>query len=1066
MCVVTCLSSLGTIAEEPSALKATPEEFEWFEREIRPLLAEHCFSCHSSTVEHPKGGLRLDSRAGLMAGGDSGPAAIAGDVDGSMIVDAVQRTTLEMPPDKPLNPREQAKIIRWVKLGLPWPEAQVENVSSDSWVEQRASVHWAWQPPQYQAPPVLADDHWSRRPLDRFIASELAANAVAPTVSCEPNTFLRRLSFDLTGLPPTSDDVVQASNEFGEATYVQLVDRLLSSPQFGVHWGRHWLDLVRYSETLGHEFDHPVRNAWQYRDATIDGLNTDMSYADFVREHIAGDQLAKPRIHPLTGVNQSLAATGWWWMGDSIHAPVDIRGDWAARIDNQIDVMSKAFMGMTISCARCHDHKFDAISLNDYYGLSGVMKSSRRVYRPTDPFNKIARHESAVAARVVQADALARDVYKVTASKTTELRAWLDAVCQSLRGQPDKLDALLPPASPWFAVRPLLAEDFTAGLSQTRNRLNSHRAEYSQWLSESTPFANFASGMPDGWSVHTATEDAGQLSRLENSQSVTFEWFSSKLPVPAEFGEFSSQRLGRRASVILRSPAFNVERPVVCLKMRGKSAQSSVSVNNYYMHEFTGLLFGDLRKAIDQPADGGWVTHAGDLKKYLGLTAFLSIDDEDASWFELKEVRFADRSPPLEASSLAWELLAGEFSEPAELFDQLESRLLSALGSLSGEQAEGADIGWVRGALELADKVGVALPLTRSDELTSAAEQLQQLDAATPSPTTLIAISEGTPTVSEIAIRGNPATPGDVVPRGCFADLIETPNIGDDSSGRREMAQSMASPRHPLTSRVMVNRIWHHLLGQGLVSSTDNFGVLGGRPSHPQLLDYLSSEFVNHDWSIKWLVREIVLSETYRLSSVPTEEQLQSDADGRLLSHRAVKRLTAESLRDTLLFAADSLSRNLGGASTPVHLNEQMTGRGRPGSSGPLDGGNRRSIYIEVRRNFLDPFLLAFDFPMPATCTGNRNVSNVPAQALGLLNDPLVNEMAKRWTQRVLAIDGPTERISAMFVTALGRQPTSEEISECEAYLEQSAIEGAGDQQVWADLAHVLLNTKEFTYVR
>ncbi len=1070
MCTISFLAHCGAItasADEPTNLpNATAADFEWFEREVRPLLAEHCYSCHSSTVEHPKGGLRLDSLDGILTGGDSGPAAVAGDVTGSAIVQAVQRTSLEMPPDKPLNPRDQAKIERWVKLGLPWPQTTRQNDTLADWATERAAVHWAWQSPPPTSPPQLDDDRWSTKPLDRFVAAELAANKVAPAVPCEPLTLLRRLSFDLTGLPPAADDVAQATEQFAEPDYTQLVDRLLSSPQFGVQWGRHWFDLVRYSESLGHEFDYSIRHAWQYRDATVDGLNTDMSYADFVREHLAGDLLAKPRIHPLTGVNQSLAATTWWWMGDTIHAPVDIKADWAARIDNQIDVMSKAFIGLTISCARCHDHKFDAISLKDYYGLAGVMKSSRRLYHATDPFDRIAQHESIMATQLAQADDLARQAFSESASQTTEVRDWLNTVCQSLRAQPAKLDAWLPTSSPWFAIRPVVNDDFTASLSKARKQLGNQRAEYLKWQAESPLFANFAEGLPAGWTVQTASQNTAPLQLDVQPQSATWDWFAGKLPVPAGLGMFSSQRYGRHAYVTLRSPTFEVQRPVVCLKLQGKSALSVVSVDNYYMHEFTGLLFGDLRKAIDQPSAAGWVTHRGDLNKYLGQPAFLSLEDEGAAWFELQEVRFADRGPPAESSLQAEQLLSDEFSSQAELFDQLESHLAAALERLSSEQADASAISWVHSAMDLADQIGVAFPLPRSRELSETAERLQQLDASAPAPTVLTTIAEGTPCDSEIAIRGNPATLGDVVPRGCFARLIETPTITADSSGRWELAQSLSSPTHPLSSRVIVNRVWHHLLGTGLVSSTDNFGVLGGRPSHPQLLDYLSTEFVRHDWSIKWLVREIVLSQTYRLSSTPTEEQLQSDADGRLLSHRAVKRLTAESLRDSLLATADSLNRNLAGVSIPIHLNEQMTGRGRPGASGPLDGGNRRSLYIEVRRNFLDPLLLAFDFPMPATCTGNRNVSNVPAQALGLLNDPLVNEMANRWTQRILAIKGDAPRITAMFIAALGRQPTTEELAECQAYVSQATGDAAAQQQVWNELAHVLLNTKEFSYVR
>jgi hypothetical protein len=1074
VCLLGLVSRWAVLAADsdqpPAASSAiTPEVLEWFERDVRPLLAEHCYSCHSSTVESPKGGLRLDSREGILEGGDSGPAAVAGNVDDSLIIDAVRRESVEMPPDKPLSARDQATLARWVELGLPWPEAPAGSTTSEGWVRERAAVHWAWHPPQPKSPPDMNEDIWSRRPMDRFIASELAANELAPTAACEPATLLRRLSFDLTGLPPNAQQVTEFNAAFNESSYSQLVDQLLSSPQFGVQWGRHWFDLVRYSETLGHEFDYPVRNAWQYRDATIDAINVDLSYADFVREHLAGDQIPHPRTHPLTGINQSLAATTWWWMGDSVHAPVDIRSDLATRTDNQIDVLSKAFLGMTIACARCHDHKFDAISLKDYYGLVGVIESSRRIYNHTDPLGKITQHQATVAEEVTAADSAARQAYAAVADQPEALREWIETLAQAVRAQPDKLDALLPATNPWFALRPLLVDDFAEGLKQARNRLNSLQSGYARWLEDSTLFADFSQGLPAGWYVQSPGQQSPSIATLARSvqpQPATFEWFHGRLPLPAEGGEFSSQRFGRRAHVTLRSPTFKAERPVICLKMQGKATQSMISVNNYYMHEFTGLLFSDLRKAIDQTTDTGWVTHGGNLNKYLGHPAFISIEDEGEAWFEIQEVRFADRGPPAEPSSLALQSLGGEFTTAAELFDLLDSNLQSSFKSIGSDQLDAAAITWVRSALQLSEALNVDLPLPQAELLSMTANRLQQLDASAPTPTTLTAISEGTPLDSAIAIRGNANQLGDVVPRGCFADLVETPAINQHSSGRWELAQAFTSPTHPLTSRVIVNRVWHHLLGRGLVSSTDNLGVLGGRPTHPALLDYLSTEFVKHDWSIKWLVREIVMSETYRLSSVPTSEQQLHDADGRLWSHRSVKRLTAESLRDTLLATAGSLNRNLAGPSTAIHLTEDMTGRGRPGSSGPLDGDNRRSVFIEVRRNFLDPFLLAFDFPMPSTCTGNRNVSNVPAQALGLSNDPLVEELAQRWAKQLLTLDDPTVRIESMFVTAFGRPPSAEETNECLSLITEAGPAEPQQLQAWIDLAHVLFNAKEFSYVR
>jgi hypothetical protein len=265
----------------------------------------------------------------------------------------------------------------------------------------------------------------------------------------------------------------------------------------------------------------------------------------------------------------------------------------------------------------------------------------------------------------------------------------------------------------------------------------------------------------------------------------------------------------------------------------------------------------------------------------------------------------------------------------------------------------------------------------------------------------------------------------------------------------------------------MVNRVWLHLFGQGLVDSPDNFGLLGGAPSHAELLDFLSLRFMEHDWSVKWLVREICLSRTYRLASLPTAQQSEEDPSARLLSHRRVRRLSAEKLRDAMLTISGSLDRADSGESIPVYLSEQMTGRGRPNQSGPLDAQGRRSIFIEIRRNFLDPFLVAFDQPPPATTVGKRNASNVPAQALSLLNDPLVHELAKRWSRRLCAEHAsPTARVRAMFETALARLPTEKELTDCLAALDAEDSDRQVTEARLAELAHVLLCTKEFQYLQ
>ena len=1033
---------------------------EWFEREVRPLLAERCLSCHSSALEAPKANLKLDRRESAIAGGDSGAAIELGKPAESLLIMAVRGDGVNrMPPDKPLSKPEIATLERWIQLGAPWPERVAASVAiGPDWLKARAQSHWAWQPMQDSTPPTVKNIAWPTRPLDAYLLSKLDSLGIEPASEATPIQILRRLSFDLTGLPPSAELLASFaaidktdSREFGIA-FDAALERLMASPEFGVTWGRHWFDLVRYCETLGHEFDYPIRHAWRYRDAVIDALNDDLSYATFVTEHLAGDQVAQPRRHPRTQINQSLALTGWWWMGEGLHAPVDIWNDEATRIDNQIEVYSKAFLGLTVACARCHDHKFDPVSAADYTSLVGVMQSSRRTYSVDDPQGKLVAHNQQLAQAVEQSVAqAARGAAGLSVSEQA-VTEWLNQLIERLRAKPEEMAKSFVPGNPLFTLR-LLAEStddlqFNQRRRATLDSLHNKQTAYAKWLSESELYADFSKGLPQGWYVEAAD------SRLAKacSQPPTFLPLDPAAALPSPAGRFVSHALGKQQQLSLRSPTFDVNHPIVALRMRGKSAQSTVMVDNYFMIEFHGLLFGDLRKPIDQPNDWGWVVHGGDLKKYLGHPAYISIDDDENAWFELAEVRLCDAPPPEVVNEQVVECL-----ESSTTIDQLKARIVTSLLNWRDTADRGHEM--LRAAILESQRFEVTLPAGLAPQVDRA--KLEAMAAATPAPSRLLGIHEGTPRDAVQFVRGNPHRRGDTVHRSDLQALggavIDNPN----SSGRLELARSLTTGKHPLAGRVMVNRIWLQLFGQGLVDSPDNFGLLGGAPSHLELLDHLTLRFEEHDWSIKWLVREICSSRAYRLSSLPTQAHTELDPNSRYLSHRLVRRLSAEKLRDTLLAISGSLDRAQGGESIKVHLTEQMSGRGRPGASGPLDGAGRRAVYVEVRRNFLDPFLVAFDQPPPATTVGKRNMSNVPAQALSLLNAPLVHEMAKRWSQRVLAQStDPNSQVRAMFTTAFSREPSAEEIESCRELL------GDGSAEKLAELAHVLMCSKEFQYLQ
>ena len=356
----------------------TPEQVEFFERKIRPVLAEQCYSCHSHSGEKLKANLFLDSREDILKGGDTGPAMVVGQPEKSLLVEAVGygNPDLQMPPKKRLSAEQVADLTAWVRDGAPWPiEAPKTAQRSGFDLQKRKSEHWCWQPVVPVAPPRVSDPSWPLVGADHFILDRLNRAGMKPAPPAGREALLRRVTFDLTGLPPTPAEIDAFLADTSSTAWSTVVDRLLASPRFGERWARHWLDLVRYAETRGHEFDPAIPNAWQYRDYVIRSLNQDVPYNQWVREHLAGD-LIPARLNPASGANESVLGTGFWFLGEEVHSPVDIRQDETDRLDNRIDVMGKTFLGVTLGCARCHDHKFDAISQRDYYAMAGFLISS------------------------------------------------------------------------------------------------------------------------------------------------------------------------------------------------------------------------------------------------------------------------------------------------------------------------------------------------------------------------------------------------------------------------------------------------------------------------------------------------------------------------------------------------------------------------------------------------------------------------------------------------------------------------------------------------------------------
>jgi hypothetical protein len=1115
LAVISLLASAGPL----TAANPAPGEVEFFEKKVRPVLVEHCYKCHSTEAKKPKGGLLLDSREALLKGGDSGPAVIPGQPDKSRILEAVryQNVDLRMPPRGKLPDAVIADLTRWVQTGAPWPHeiaSQGAKVVKEEFnLRQRKRRHWAWQPVRPQTPPPVANAAWALQPVDRFILARLEAKGLTPAPPADRRTLLRRLSFDLIGLPPTPEELDAFLRDSSPDALEKVVDRLLASPHFGERWARHWLDLARYAETRGHEFDYVIPNAYQYRDYIIRALNADLPYNCFVEEHVAGDLLPRPRLHPTAGFNESILGTGFWFLGEEVHSPVDTGQDEADRLDNKIDVLTKTFLGLTVACARCHDHKFDAISTRDYYALAGFLESSGYRLARFDTLE----HNRGIARNLEQLRERSRP--PIQRALAESLRPGVDRIADYLLAAREVLAASEPPPPLDEVARSrhldaALLGDWVAHLGRAardthdpvhawalvarapgapRQVLQSlldggrrREAEAKVALDGADVVVDYrradpAAWMPDGVTFGSGPARPGEVRFSDNPArpiaALCEHAAAEKDPTwdrlrPAPGSEFDPGVLGEvpRAGRSLRTPSFPLTTGKVYYLVRG-NGRAYAAVDSHAL--IAGPLHGRLIARFNTGSQFQWVAH--DLGPYKGHRTFIEFTPIPGADFAVRMIVQGSGMPaPVDQPGRALRSVLAEAGSSEtlaagyqRLFREATDRLAAdtIIGAADAAEYAGLANWMIRHADLLAvDRAGCR-HLTRAAApffaaRTSLLAQVRDESRLAP------AMMDNRGVDEHVFIRGSPKNLGDKVPRRFLEALAgPEPLAIARGSGRLELARQMTDPTlNPLIARVLVNRVWHHLFGRGIVASVDNFGVLGEPPSHSELLDYLADEFVRQGWSIKKLIRSLALSSTYRMSSRPDDHADQADPQNVLLHRMRLRRLEGEAIRDAMLAVSERLDQRLYGPPVPVYLTSFQDGRGRP-LSGPLDGAGRRSLYLTVRRNFLSSMLLAFDTPIPFSTVGRRTVSNVPAQALILMNDPFVHQQAKFWAQRVLDPSGPVEeRIRRMYLSAFGRPPTMTEFSRCLAFLKEQRSDGS-ELAAWTDLAHVLFNVKDFIFL-
>lgn len=959
-----CLALAALVAA--TVARATPE-FEFFEKKVRPLLAEHCYECHAP--QHKvKAGLRLDVPQGWLVGGESGPAVIPGRVDESRLIRAIRAVDAEveaMPPKSTLSREEIAVFEEWIRRGAPAPAApDVPALAQSSGMSiEEGRRFWSFVPPTAPPTPTLTQHAgWARTALDRFVAAGWESRGLAPAPDAGRAAWLRRVTFDLIGLPPTPEQIDAFVADRHPDAFARVVDHLLASPHFGERWGRRWLDVARFAESSGGGRTLLFKDAWRYRDYVIDSFNRDVPFDTFIREQIAGDLL--PHTSPAQRTRQ-LSATAFLALGPTNYEEQNKAALRMDIVDEQLDTIGKAFLGMTIGCARCHDHKFDPIPTHDYYALAGILRSTRTLENYTDNVAKWV--DAPLPLDEAASQALAAHERQI---------AQLEAEIRKLRA-PVRANAKTASTDGEFALgKPVpLAALPGIVIDETKARI------VGDWR-EST-FARSYIG-------------AGYLTDLNEGKGAKTLTFTPTLP-----------RSGRYEVRFAYTPNPNrsPNTPVTILHADG---EKTVHLDQRETPPILGRFVSLGTYRFEQDGEG-----------------YVLVSNEGTTGFVVADaIQFLPADAPAPAAEVATTPPAADAKAAANL--AAVRRLEADLRKLKAE--------------------GPRRPLTMS-----VAESDDIGD-------------------TEIRIRGNIRTLGPKVPRGFLrvASTGPAPQIPAHESGRREFADWIASADNPLTARVTVNRVWAWLFGAGIVRSVDNFGTTGDAPTNQPLLDHLARQFVADGWSMKRLVRTIVLSRTYQLASSASPELLAADPENRHFARANRRRLDAEQIRDAILWASGQLKLDLGGPNI---------GEGPNGAAGlPVNAeytyvftDTRRSVYTPAFRNKRLELFEVFDFGDINAPMGLRHVSTVAPQALFLMNHPFVIEQARHAATRTLATPDRTDpaRIDAAYRLILGRAPTPREQELAHTFVRAPDIESAATPPAdrWAHFFQALFASIDFRYL-
>lgn len=972
----------------------------FFEKEIAPILQRRCYECHSHESGKAKGGLVLDSRVGWEKGGGGGASVVPGKPDESLLIKAVRHESadLEMPPKKRLAAAEIALLERWVALGAPDPRKSRAAKTDPAKL-------WALNPIRKHDPPTPRNEGWSRDEIDGFILAGLEKAGLEPAADADRFTLLRRVTFDLTGLPPTPDEIEAFIDAPSAAAYEKVVDRLLNSSAFGDHWARHWFDLSCYADLAGVGGQTLIRDAWRYRDYVIASINADKPMDRFIHEQIAGDLLMHGSIEQR---RELIIATGYlaigpWTISNYIKKQLD-----ADVVDHQIDRIGRTFLGQTLSCARCHDHKFDPVPTADYYAMAGIFHSTLTT----------SYDGPGVWSTITQIDLPSPETAPEEIARRTKELEELRIRQKTLRAELTPLVLSIPGAS---SANVLTQKKGIAANAAGQRYEVSFNAAPTVWGGVTQ-----ANAAEDGLQVDLLRSDGSVVAGLRHNPGAWSRAGDAQKMKPIKFtytGDGTGFVRFRITSATPGSGHFGGALDDLAIRGKGKIV---------FEENFDGLIRGPI--VGKQP-------HTG-----LTVLAKATVPGWDGGGINHSHV------VDLGEGNYAIQFFGGRAGS------------LAAARPVTAEQVQ---------AHSRALKI--------ETELERIAKRESILDGSQTPDQALAVRDIDTPFDGPIYKRGSFQSLGKIVPRGFLSAVAISArhDIPAKTSGRLQLAHWLTDPEHPLTSRVLVNRVWHHLFGQGIVRTVDYFGVHGETPSHPELLDFLAQRFrVDDEWSLKKTVRRMVMTRAYRMASTHHAEAATRDPDNRLLWRMPRRRLNAESIRDAMLTASGRLDPARGGPSLGLELKGNIRGLGGkvnlPTWGGQIAGyiKNRRTVYLPFRRQRpageLD-ILSAFDFPHPSDIVGARPETTVATQALFLMNSPFVKQQAAQLAARLAEEEtDESARVERLYLLTLNRPPGTDELKTAQTFLNQCAKDFAKArnprQEAWTQLCHAVLGSNQFLF--